>query len=190
MTREDEDPGNWLDEHGDALFAYALTRVRQSAAAEDLVQETLLAALEGLARFQGGATTRTWLVSILKNKIVDRVRKLRREDPLDPALIDEQEWRAKFDGTDHWAAAPNDWGDPSAVLENKAMAAALMACIDKLPEQLRTLIIMRDIDGYETQELLDMLNISSASNLWVMLSRSREKLRGCMEKNWFQKGSR
>jgi RNA polymerase sigma-70 factor (ECF subfamily) len=190
MTGANGDPENWLDEHGDALYAYALTRVRQGAAAEDLVQETLLAAFEGLARFQGGASTRTWLVSILKNKIVDRVRKLRREEPLDPALIDEQEWRAKFDGTDHWIVAPNDWGDPSAVLETKAMGAALMTCIDKLPEQLRTLIIMRDIDGYESQELLDILNISSAGNLWVMLSRSREKLRTCMEKTWFQEGSR
>ena len=82
--------------------------------------------------------------------------------------------------------APSAWRDPSRVLENDALGSAMMRCIEKLPEQLRTLIVMRDIDGFESQELLEILNISSANNLWVMLSRGREKLRTCMDKTWFR----
>jgi RNA polymerase sigma-70 factor (ECF subfamily) len=180
-----DDPEQWLDEHGEALFAFALARVNEPSAAEDLVQETLLAGFEALDKFQGGATTRTWLISILKNKLVDRIRKLRREAPLDPDVIDNAEWQAKFDDTGHWVVAPSAWRDPSSVLENEALGSAMMRCIAQLPEQLRTLIMLRDIDGYESQELIEILNISSANNLWVMLSRGREKLRVCMDKTWF-----
>ena len=181
-----DSPEHWLDDHGDALFAYAIARVEQPAAAEDLVGETLLAGVESLANFKGGASTRTWLISILKNKFVDRIRKLRREEPLDLEILDEQEWQSKFDATGHWAVKPNDWGDPSTVVENSELGKAMMSCIGNLPEQLRTLIIMRDIDGYETKELLDILNLSSANNLWVMLSRGREKLRTCLDQTWFK----
>jgi RNA polymerase sigma-70 factor (ECF subfamily) len=62
----------------------------------------------------------------------------------------------------------------------------MMACIGELPEKLRTLIIMRDIDGVETHELIDILNVSSPNNLWVMLSRGREKLRSCINRTWFK----
>jgi RNA polymerase sigma-70 factor (TIGR02943 family) len=181
-----ESAEHWLDEHGDALFAYAIARVEQPAAAEDLVGETLLAGIEGLKNFKGGASARTWLISIMKNKIVDRIRKLRREEPLDLDTLDEQEWQSKFDASGHWVVKPNEWGDPAAVVENSALGRAMMSCISKLPEQLRTLIVMRDIDGYETDELVEILNLSSANNLWVMLSRGREKLRTCLDRNWFK----
>lgn len=186
MQPAKENPEQWLDEHGDALFAFALARVNEPSAAEDLVQETLLAGFEAFDDFQGGATTRTWLISILKNKLVDRIRKHRREAPLDPGVIDDAEWQAKFDDTGHWVVAPSAWRDPSSVLENDALGKAMMHCIAQLPEQLRTLIVLRDIDGFETQELIEILNISSANNLWVMLSRGREKLRACMDKTWFR----
>jgi RNA polymerase sigma-70 factor (ECF subfamily) len=179
-------PEQWLDEHGDALFAFALARINERSAAEDLVQETLLAAFETLDDFRGGASTRTWLISILKNKLIDRIRKLRREAPLDPDIVDDAEWQAKFDDTGHWVVAPTGWRDPSTVVENDALGDALMRCIARLPEQLRTLIVLRDIDGVDSRELIEILNISSTNNLWVMLSRGREKLRDCMDKTWFR----
>ena len=185
MASRTESPEQWLDTHGDALYAYPMARVHHPAAAEDLVQETLLSAFEGIAKFKGGSSTRTWLISTMKNKIVDRIRKLRRESPLKLDEIDEQDWQSKFDPSGHWAVQPNDWGDPSSVIENSALGEAMMECIGKLPEQLRTLMVMRDIDGYDTPELLDILNLSSANNLWVMLSRGREKLRSRLDKNWF-----
>ena len=185
MVVNERDPERWLDDHGDALYAFAMARVHESAAAEDLVQETLLAAMAGIRRFQGSAELRTWLLSIMKNKIIDRIRALRREDPLDPDLMDDADWQANFDATGHWRVAPSDWGDPSAVVENSALGEAMMTCIRNLPEKLRTLIIMRDIDGYDTPELIETLNLSSPNNLWVMLSRGREKLRECLNRNWF-----
>lgn len=186
MTGKNNSPEQWLDEHGDALFAFAMARVHQPAAAEDLVQDTLLAGVEGLVNFKGGANTRTWLISIMKHKIVDRIRKLRREEPLDLETIDDGEWQSNFDETGHWRVAPSDWGDPASVIENTALGEAMMSCIAELPEKLRTLIVLRDIDGYDTQELIDILNLSSANNLWVMLSRGREKLRACLDTNWFR----
>lgn len=179
-------PEQWLDEHGDALFAFALARIKEPSTAEDLVQETLLAGFEAFDDFHGEASTRTWLISILKNKLIDRLRKLCREAPLDPHVVDDAEWQAKFDDSGHWVVAPAGWRDPSTVLENDALGAALMHCIARLPEHLQTLIVLRDIDGLETQELIDILNISSANNLWMMLSRGREKLRDCMDKTWFR----
>lgn len=186
MQASGDQPEQWLDEHGDALFAFALARINEPSAAEDLVQETLLAGFEALHDFHGDASTRTWLISILKNKLIDRIRKLRREAPLDPHVVDDAEWQAKFDDTGHWVVAPSGWRDPSTVLENDALGTALMNCIARLPEHLRTLIVLRDIDGFEAQELIEILNISSANNLWVMLSRGREKLRVCMDKTWFR----
>jgi RNA polymerase sigma-70 factor (ECF subfamily) len=122
----------------------------------------------------------------MKNKVIDRIQKLRREEPLDLDSLDEQQWLSKFDETGHWIVKPTEWRDPAAVVENSALGEALMACIGELPEKLRTLIIMRNIDGVETHELIDILNVSSANNLWVMLSRGREKLRSCIDTTWFK----
>ena len=185
MDTANLDPAEWLDDHGDALFAYATTRVPDRALAEDLVQETLLAGIEGLDNFRQGASVRTWLISILKNKLIDRLRKQHREAPLDLEIVDDSDWQSKFDDTGHWIVKPNDWGDPSRVAENRALGNAIERCIEKLPEKLRTLIVMRDVDGVESEELIEILNISSANNLWTMLSRGREKVRSCMEQTWF-----
>ena len=80
MTGAGSDPEQWLDQHGDALYAFALLRVQQPAVAEDLVQDTLLAAFSGRERFGGGAQERTWLIGILKHKIIDHLRKSGREE--------------------------------------------------------------------------------------------------------------
>ena len=76
------DPGKWLDDHGDYLFKYASFRLRDDTAAEDAVQETFLAALKAYERFEGRGSERTWLVGILKHKIIDHFRKASREAPL------------------------------------------------------------------------------------------------------------
>ncbi len=183
------DPESWLEAHGDALYAYALLRVRNAATAEDLVQDTLLAALGAAGDFAGRSNVRTWLVGILKHKLVDHLRKSGREvsiasdgaDDLDAAA-----WMSKFDGSGHWIERPLDWGDPAALAENAALGAAMQACIERLPERARMLFVLREIDGLGTDELIEVLGISSANNLWVMLSRAREKLRTCLEQGWFK----
>ncbi|MBI2994554.1 MAG: sigma-70 family RNA polymerase sigma factor [Gammaproteobacteria bacterium] len=180
------DPAAWLDVHGDALYAYALTRVRVPAVAEDMVQETLLAALGSADRFRGESTERTWLIGILKHKVLDHLRRSIREQPLDEQVEEDTGHVAGyFDHTGHWADQPGAWGDPEGALQQEQFWNVLSDCMERLPERLRTLYALRELDGLETEELMRVLNISSRNNLWVMLSRTRLQLRQCLEANWF-----
>ncbi len=184
------DPGAWLDEHGDVLYAFALGRVRNTAVAEDLVQETLLAAFTGRERFQGDSAERTWLIGILKHKVIDHLRRRGREVPLDetrdyPPDVEE----ACFDARGHWQADVRTWSRPDRVMEQEQLLAALRECIAALPERLGTLFVLREVDGMETGELLEALGISSAGNLWVMLSRARLRLRACLEERAMAPGA-
>ncbi|MCB1749303.1 MAG: sigma-70 family RNA polymerase sigma factor [Gammaproteobacteria bacterium] len=184
------DPEAWLDSHGDALYAFAMMRVRNAAVAEDLVQETLLAALGALAGFDGRSSERTWLIGILKHKLIDHLRRAGREQTADTTSDDEAVWNARFDHTGHWAEPPRDWGDPARIAENDGLRQALAGCIARLPERQRLLFVLREVDGLDTDELLDTLGISSANNLWVMLSRARAALRECIERTWGGGGRR
>ena len=179
-------PELWLEEHGDALYAFALLRVNDAAAAEDLVQETLLAALGAMAKFEGGASVRTWLIGILKNKIVDNLRKSWREVSIESSG-DDDIWPDRFDATGHWLEPPTDWREPQRLAESEQLGQAMEHCISGLPKSLRTLFVLREVDGHETEELMELLSISTRNNLWVMLSRARERVRSCLDKSWFGK---
>jgi len=180
------DPGRWLELHGDAMYAWALLRVRVPALAEDMVQETLLAALGAVGGFRGQSSERTWLIGILKHKVLDHLRRSGREQPLGEHLDEDTGHIAGwFDETGHWSQPPGNWAEPERVLEQEQFWAALSACLERLPERLRTLYALRELDGLETDELMDMLGISSRNNLWVMLSRARLQLRECLEVNSF-----
>src|SRR5262245_49328777 len=109
------DPGKWLDDHGDYLYKYAVFRLRDNIAAEDAVQETFLAALKAYDKFEGRGSERTWLVGILKHKIVDHFRRVGRETPVGEGAEEGPEHREFFERNDewqgHWNAdfAPSDW---------------------------------------------------------------------------------
>jgi len=180
------DPVKWLDAHGDALYAYCLLRVRERATAEDLVQDTLLAALKAADSFRGESSERTWLIGILKHKILDHLRRIGREKPLDLGRVPEESTEDYFDETGHWQQPVGDWARPEQALEQEQFWKAFNECLGRLPERLRMLYALRELDGLETQELLETLNISTANNLWVMLSRARVHLRRCLETNWFK----
>ncbi len=179
------DPINWLDDHGDALYAFALMRVREPSQAEDLVQETLLAALGAVDNFKGESTERTWLTGILKHKVLDHLRRSGREKPLSDEDEANMEKASMFDETGLWTIKPGDWAEPERSLEQEQFWNTMSNCVEKLPEKLRTIYVLREFDGIETDVLLETLNISSKNNLWVMLSRARLQLRHCLEKNWF-----
>lgn len=181
---EDVEPEHWLERHGDVLYGYALLRVRDAAAAEDLVQETLLAALRARDGFAARSSTRTWLVGILKNKVVDHLRRRGREETFDATLIDDETWAGKFDHTGHWSSPPARWSEPAFAVENAELGTILRTCIEHLPDRYRTLFVLREVDGLGTDELLAALGISSPNNLWVMLSRARERVRACIERTW------
>jgi RNA polymerase sigma-70 factor (ECF subfamily) len=178
-------PDQWLDEHGDVLYRYALARVRDRSLAEDLVQETLVAALKAKDSFAGRAAERTWLVGILKHKIIDALRKRGRETPLEelPSAADEPgDW---FDERGEWRVAPSAWGRPEQSLEQDQFWRVLQDCIDRLPERLAAVFTLREIDGLESEEICNVLEVSTTNNLWVMLSRARMRLRQCLEIQWF-----
>ncbi len=167
------------------LLRFALLQLRDQAAAEDVVQETLLAALQGKDTFAGRAQLKTWAVSILRNKIVDHLRRGSREGTL--PFVDEQgdeDFDALFDGSGHWQEAPGDWGDPAAVLEQRGFYEVLELCMKALPEKLARVFTMREVLGFETDEICKELKMST-SNCWVVLYRARMRLRECLQLRWF-----
>jgi RNA polymerase sigma-70 factor, ECF subfamily len=154
------------------LLRYATLQLRNAEAAEDAVQETLLAALAGEAGFSGRSSLRTWLTGILKHKIVDAMRRTSRE--LD----------ALFVGDGHWRDPPATWDDPDRALEQKQFFVALEMCLERLPARTARAFLMREHLGLETEEICKELGITS-TNCWVMLYRARMTLRQCLEVTWF-----
>jgi RNA polymerase sigma-70 factor (ECF subfamily) len=188
MSDNAVDPATWLDRHGDGLYRYALIRVRDAAIADDLVQETLLAAIEAVDRFDQQSSERTWLIGILKHKIIDHLRKSIREfgasvsGASSLALEDES-----FNERGHWQVEISDWSGPEKSLEQEDFWRVLNECVNRLPKRLATLFVLRELDGMTSEELCRTLHISSMNNLWVMLSRLRMRMRHCLDTLWFHK---
>jgi RNA polymerase sigma-70 factor (ECF subfamily) len=184
------DPEQWLERHGDVLFRYALRRVRTPELAEDLVQETLLAALRGAASFEGRAAEQTWLIGILRRKIVDHFRKAAQTGKVasDAPLDDpQQSVQDVFDHRGHWAEKPLSWqGSPTALAENQEFWSAFDGCLGRLPRPLADAFTLREVESMKSQEICKILRITS-SNLWTQLHRARLLLRRCLETNWFQR---
>jgi RNA polymerase sigma-70 factor (ECF subfamily) len=184
-----------VDHYGDLLYRFALSRVEDPSVAEDLVQETFLAALKARENFQGRSTARTWLIAILKHKIVDHIRKRVREhisDKVeslsDAAANDPVDGNFKDDGG--WRHHPSKWVvNPMKLYEQKEFMDVLYRCLADLPERQAGVFMMREIDGSSTEEICKALNIS-ATNSWVMLYRARVWLRQCIENNWLDSDSR
>jgi RNA polymerase sigma-70 factor, ECF subfamily len=162
------------------LLRYASLQLRDAQAAEDAVQETLLAALAGESGFGQRASLRTWLTGILKHKIIDAIRKLSREAP----AAGEDEFDALFDERGHWIEMPGAWSNPDASLDQKRFFAALELCLSRLPEKTAQTFMMREHMGLETDEICKELAIT-ATHCWVLLYRARMALRECLTKEWF-----
>jgi RNA polymerase sigma-70 factor (TIGR02943 family) len=187
-----EDCARWVDEHGDYLFRYALRRVRLLGIAEDLVQDTFLAALRHHQQFAGRSTERSWLCAILKNKIIHHYRKLGQEKLFTDLEVSRDDSSKKFVAEGWWvhATAPKKWNSqPDAVVDRSEFWSTMDACLGKLPDRIANVFIMRETDGISTKKICEMLSISE-NNVWVMLHRARTSLRECLEKNWFQKGAK
>lgn len=187
------DPGTWLDDHGDYLFKYASFRLRDDTAAEDAVQETFLAALNAFEKFEGRGSERTWLVGILKHKIVDHFRRSVREAPLGEGSDEASDHREFFDRADEWKGhwnndyAPTDWhATPAELMERTDFWKVFTDCLSPLPERTANAFTMREVDGHTSEEICEILSIS-ANNLWVMLHRARLQLRNCLEVTWFKR---
>jgi len=163
------------------LLRYATLQLRDAAAAEDAVQETLLAALAGESSFAGRSNLRTWLTGILKHKIVDAVRRMSREPTLP-----EEDFDALFNERGHWIEMPQAWADPDAALDQKEFFRILEACLAKLPAKTSQAFMLREHMGLETTEICKELSVTP-THVWVLLHRARLALRICLDMNWFAK---
>jgi len=164
------------------LLRYASLQLRDAQAAEDAVQDTLVAALAGEAGFGQRASLRTWLTGILKHKIIDAIRRASREAP----AAGEDEFDALFDERGHWIEMPGAWSDPDASLDQSRFFAALELCLSRLPAKTAQTFMMREHMGLETDEICKELAIT-ATHCWVLLYRARMSLRECLTKEWFGK---
>ncbi|MFM2090082.1 MAG: hypothetical protein RLZZ127_571 [Planctomycetota bacterium] len=170
----------WVDAHAEALFRYALTRLRRREDAEDAVQETLLAALTAKRAFRGDSSERTWLIGILRHKIVDRIR----ADVRAPVVADAGDDDG-FGPDGLWVRPPRTWdGDPHRGVENDAFWERARACFGTLPDRHAQAFMLRVMDDMPAEEVCKQLGITP-TNLWVMLHRARTKLRECLERTWF-----
>ena len=164
------------------LMRFALLQLRNETAAEDAVQETMLAALQGASRFAGQSSLKTWLIGILKHKIIDHLRRQAREPQAYETTCDD--FDAMFEGDGHWSEAPADWGRPENTLGQKEFFKVLDLCMEALPANTARVFMMREWLGLDTEEICKELKMT-ATNCWVVLYRARMGLRACLEKNWF-----
>lgn len=182
MSEKTDDPKQWLSDHGDVLYAYALRRTGQKELAEDLVQDTLLAAWKHRATFRGDASRRTWLTAILRRRLIDEVRRQKTRGGL-PVLQTAVQW---FDNQQRWALKPGQWGaNPDSGLESQEFWDIMYRCMDGLPPDQAEAFNLRTLRDQSTEDCCKKLGVST-SNLGVRLYRARLALRRCLELRWFQ----
>ncbi len=180
-----ETPEEWVDLYGDYLYRYAFYRVYETTVAEDLVQETFLAALHSIKNFQYRSSIKTWLTGILKHKIIDHFRKKAKEQQIDDIEPNINKLDGLFDQNGQWKIKPAKWdADPQKLYNQKEFIKVLHKCLAELPGRQASAFILREIVGENTKEICKILDIS-ATNCWVLLHRARMYLRRCLEINWF-----
>ncbi|HZW63965.1 MAG TPA: sigma-70 family RNA polymerase sigma factor [Flavobacteriaceae bacterium] len=175
-------PESWIDKYSDYLFNYTFSRINDREVAKDIIQDTFFAGLKSMKNFKGEASERTWLISILKRKIIDHYRKMnstkgKAEVKISFPEEEEGDWLEER-VADSFDKTAED------TIENKELGDTIMECLSKLPEKQATAFKMKTIDGLDTETICNELNIT-ASNLWVIVHRARQTMMECLEKHWF-----
>jgi RNA polymerase sigma-70 factor (TIGR02943 family) len=169
------------------LMRFARLQLRNDAWAEDAVSETILAAVARPQGFAGQSQLKTWLVGILKHKVVDALRSNLREVNFSDVQGDRESDALDalgFIPDGHFAEQPANWGNPDQDLAQRQFMTVMDACVQKLPPMQGRLFLMREWLEMECDEVCKELNITS-TNLYVQLHRARLRLRECLELNWF-----
>ena len=180
-----------VESHRSYMVRFATAKLRDTDQADEVVQEALLAALDGIDSFSGQSALRTWLTSILKFKIIDFQRRVISErahftSPSAENIGADSDWVDKmFDDSGHWQPRLAVWANPDGALEQKQFFQVFERCMDKLPSATARVFFKREVMGMDTEEICKEEGIS-ASNCWVMLHRARVALRECLDRNWFQ----
>ncbi len=177
-------PENWVDQYADYLFNYAVARVSDAEIAKDLVQETFYAGLNSAKNYKGDAAERTWLIAILKRKVIDYYRKINSKKGKAEVRVN---YSAASDAEGDWLeeqVADPFSKDGDSSIENEELGLAIQECISKLPKKQSLVFKMKTIQGMSTEDICNELGINP-SNLWVMIHRARTALMGCLNQNWF-----
>lgn len=179
------DPAVWVDEHGDYLYNYAWSRVQSKQLAEDLVQDTFVSALGARESFRGESTVRTWLLAILRRKVVDHYRKKSTQNEKTTTGF-ESPFEDESGTKGHWIMerAPQDWQLGTRYpMRDGEFQAMLEWCLSRLPEKWRSVFVLKVMEEVESAEICKEIGCTT-SNFWVILHRARLQLRECIEKQW------
>jgi len=177
-----------LEQQRAYLLRFAALQLRDASAAEDVVQETLLAALAGETKYAGRSNLRTWRTGILKHKIVDSIRRSAREPTVSAELEDDSDFDPLFIADGHWKVRPTAWDEPHGALEQKQFLAVLEECLARLPQKTARVFMLREHLGLDTKEICKELSITP-THCWVLLYRARMVLRLCLDERWFGSGN-
>lgn len=187
-TQATTDPAGWVANYGDYLYRYALMRLKDPSAAEDAVQETLLAAWKARDRFDGRVAEKYWLRGILRNKVVDHIRKAVREHPVSNGEIGDVQDRRLLELTGVPTRHPQPWQfDVYRAYEKDEFWDVFRSCMGTLSGAMQKAFTLKMLEGVSTEETCKILGVT-ANNLWVMLHRARAQLKACLEKKWARRG--
>lgn len=183
MPKHIIDPNQWINLYSDYLFNYTITRVNDREIAKDLVQDTFVAGLNSMKNFKGEASERTWLISILKRKIIDYYRKINSNKGKAEVRMSYSSDENEGDWLEERVADPFDKTAENTI-ENAELGLAIEDCLGKLPKKQAQVFEMKTILNYETEAICNELDIT-ASNLWVIIHRARTAMASCLKENWF-----
>lgn len=180
------DPAQWVARHGDTLYRYALSRLRDVESAEEVVQETFVAGLRAFDQYTSQGAEGAWLLGILKRKIVDHIRYRNRTHDMQETNGVDDVSETLFDSKGHWRTDPRAFGsEPSASLHRQEFWQTFRTCLEKLPQRQADVFTLREMEGLSSEEVCKEFDISP-SNLWVLLYRARLRLSQCMKSRWEQ----
>ena len=176
-------PESWVDKYADYLYNYAIVRVNDNELAKDLVQETFVAGLNSAKNFKGTASERTWLVAILKRKVIDHYRKINSKKGKAEVRISYKDGNEEGRWLEEQVADPFSKSENDSI-ENEELGEAIQECIMKLPPKQAQVFTMKTIQGISTEDICNELDINP-SNLWVLVFRARTALMNCLNTSWF-----
>lgn len=185
------DISSWVTEHGDELYSWAVYKVKDKAKAEDLVQDTFLSALSSIANFEGKSSPKTWLMSILKHKIIDHYRSVSKQMEQFKEGENSSAFtltEGMFDRSNNWKAngLESFWEDEKHLLDNAGFNSVFEVCMHDLPPSWYVSVTAKYMLEKQAPEICKELDITP-SNYWQVIHRAKLLLKKCLEKNWFEK---
>lgn len=186
MQYQLSDPSQWVDLYGNEMFLFCKQRVNDITVAEDLVQEAFLGGLKSRSSFKGQSSEKSWLIGILKHKIMDHYRKTSKDINFNQLVNDEENFATFFEQQKKGLKDQYSWGqNPSENLENEEFMKVFQKCLENIPSKLARVFTMRELDNISAEDICKELNITP-TNVWVILHRARAGLKSCLEANWFK----